>query len=425
MSFDNPDGEVVRPRIDAEKARTEEERMMMNDAKSWLAIGYIHPDKTHPKTGATPLHVAAAKGYLKVMEPPPQTQEIISDDSDKIKKELKTEQPNARPKVPEVPQVELEIQPEPAQNQSTVGDEIVQFKILPNFKFIRGPPQTFWTSLLPFLIALLVQDLSTLPRRRPPLLRSPSEKVLRKSVSGARKVLKLTKMRNCACYPSRFYQRYLELRAKIAGNSLSSLPATPMRSASLKEKHFASSAPVTPTTPTTPGGSKLSPANIFKNFFKSFVPPVRDEESETQRKAHAKRVRETRRSTQGVTLEEIKSAEQLVKKKQQQQLQQATQQLSNSEIDNIFKDYTIYYVPPPPPPGGFLAFRRRWENSDTPNSILGHSSKREGSGRLHFRLGPPVIHRALFVSDDRTPCRIADRPLALRVCTRPRQDWAV
>ncbi|XP_032451982.1 protein phosphatase 1 regulatory subunit 12A isoform X8 [Nasonia vitripennis] len=73
-----------------------------------------------------------------------------------------------------------------------------------------------------------------------------------------------------------------------------------------------------PATPTTPGGSKLSPGNIFKNFFKSFVPPVRDEESETQRKAHAKRVRETRRSTQGVTLDEIKSAEQLVKKKQQQ-----------------------------------------------------------------------------------------------------------
>lgn len=53
--------------------------------------------------------------------------------------------------------------------------------------------------------------------------------------------------------------------------------------------------------------------NFF--FFRSFVPPARDEESETQRKAHAKRVRETRRSTQGVTLEEIKSAEQLVKKK--------------------------------------------------------------------------------------------------------------
>jgi len=49
------------------------------------------------------------------------------------------------------------------------------------------------------------------------------------------------------------------------------------------------------------------------------VPPVRDEEHEIQRKAHAKRVRETRRSTQGVTLEDLKSAEQLVKKKQQQE----------------------------------------------------------------------------------------------------------
>ena len=48
------------------------------------------------------------------------------------------------------------------------------------------------------------------------------------------------------------------------------------------------------------------------------MPPVREEESETQRKAHAKRVRETRRSTQGVALEDIKSAEQYVKNQQQQ-----------------------------------------------------------------------------------------------------------
>ncbi|XP_067613480.1 protein phosphatase 1 regulatory subunit 12A isoform X3 [Eurosta solidaginis] len=73
------------------------------------------------------------------------------------------------------------------------------------------------------------------------------------------------------------------------------------------------SASTTPTTTTTK--PKMSAGTIFKNFFKSFVPPVRDEESETQRKAHAKRVRETRRSTQGVTLDEIKSAEELVKKK--------------------------------------------------------------------------------------------------------------
>ncbi|PNF26962.1 hypothetical protein B7P43_G12695 [Cryptotermes secundus] len=109
----------------------------------------------------------------------------------------------------------------------------------------------------------------------------------------------------------------------------SPLPTSQIRSPAMGS--VSSASPSTPSTPTTPGGSKLSPGNIFKNFFKSFVPPVRDEESETQRKAHAKRVRETRRSTQGVTLEEIKVAEQLVKKKNQQQLHQATQQLSNHE----------------------------------------------------------------------------------------------
>ncbi|XP_068239600.1 protein phosphatase 1 regulatory subunit 12A-like isoform X2 [Palaemon carinicauda] len=67
-----------------------------------------------------------------------------------------------------------------------------------------------------------------------------------------------------------------------------------------------------------PAASKMTPGSVIKNFFKSFVPPSRDEESETQRKAHAKMVRSTRRSTQGVTLEDIKSAEQLMKNKQQQ-----------------------------------------------------------------------------------------------------------
>merc|ERR1719204_2737548 len=67
---------------------------------------------------------------------------------------------------------------------------------------------------------------------------------------------------------------------------------------------------------------------------RSFVPPVRDEEHEIQRKAHAKRVRETRRSTQGVTLEDLKSAEQLVKKKQQQENAQRTTELQQLAISS-------------------------------------------------------------------------------------------
>jgi len=52
--------------IDCDEARNEEERMMLEDAKEWLNIGDV-ADIPHPKTGATALHVAAAKGYIKVM----------------------------------------------------------------------------------------------------------------------------------------------------------------------------------------------------------------------------------------------------------------------------------------------------------------------------------------------------------------------
>jgi hypothetical protein len=67
------------------------------------------------------------------------------------------------------------------------------------------------------------------------------------------------------------------------------------------------------------------------------VPPTRDEESETQRKAHAKRVRETRRSTQGVTLDEIKSAEQLVKMKN------ANNNTANSSSENVSRFIIFYF----------------------------------------------------------------------------------
>ncbi|XP_076169896.1 myosin binding subunit isoform X9 [Ptiloglossa arizonensis] len=95
----------------------------------------------------------------------------------------------------------------------------------------------------------------------------------------------------------KFYEQYLALRARIKALSCPTL-------------HCCNAATPTHTNTTTRSAS-------LRETHRSFVPPVRDEESETQRKAHAKRVRETRRSTQGVTLDEIKSAEQLVKKKQQ------------------------------------------------------------------------------------------------------------
>ncbi|XP_043502566.1 protein phosphatase 1 regulatory subunit 12A isoform X2 [Polistes fuscatus] len=155
----------------------------------------------------------------------------------------------------------------------------------------------------------------------------------------------------------KFYEQYLALHARIKASSCPTLhrcnAVSPThtnattRSASLRETHRKEIKLNLELSRTPQGSNTLSPTSVSKTsplsalpttttttantmtttiatspvplnqIRRSFVPPVRDEESETQRKAHAKRVRETRRSTQGVTLDEIKSAEQLVKKKQQ------------------------------------------------------------------------------------------------------------
>lgn len=53
--------------IDCEEARHSEERLMLTDAKNWLRSDASEADTPHPRTGATALHVAAAKGYCKVL----------------------------------------------------------------------------------------------------------------------------------------------------------------------------------------------------------------------------------------------------------------------------------------------------------------------------------------------------------------------
>lgn len=53
--------------IDCEASRNREEQRMLEDAQHWLTTQYLK-DRPHPKTGATALHVAAAKGYIKVLK---------------------------------------------------------------------------------------------------------------------------------------------------------------------------------------------------------------------------------------------------------------------------------------------------------------------------------------------------------------------
>lgn len=53
--------------VDLEAAKRMEEEQIMSDARTWLNEG-PPSDVQHPRTGATPLHVAAAKGYVEALK---------------------------------------------------------------------------------------------------------------------------------------------------------------------------------------------------------------------------------------------------------------------------------------------------------------------------------------------------------------------
>ncbi|CAM2110148.1 unnamed protein product [Caretta caretta] len=58
--------EIAKRGVDVAAAKREEEELMLQDTRQWLNAGRID-DTRHPKTGASALHVAAAKGYIEVM----------------------------------------------------------------------------------------------------------------------------------------------------------------------------------------------------------------------------------------------------------------------------------------------------------------------------------------------------------------------
>ncbi|XP_075773587.1 protein phosphatase 1 regulatory subunit 12C isoform X2 [Pelodiscus sinensis] len=58
--------EIAKRGVDVAAAKREEEELMLQDTRQWLNAGRIE-DTRHPQTGASALHVAAAKGYIEVM----------------------------------------------------------------------------------------------------------------------------------------------------------------------------------------------------------------------------------------------------------------------------------------------------------------------------------------------------------------------
>ncbi|XP_064119859.1 protein phosphatase 1 regulatory subunit 12A-like isoform X14 [Macrobrachium nipponense] len=414
--------EIETRGIDCDASRNEEERMMLEDAQRWLAAGFL-ADRPHPKTGATALHVAAAKGYSKVMsllleagsdinaqdldgwtplhaaahwcqrdaveilcehmadmdkqnfvgqtayDVADSTLLLLMDELKRKQKALKLvntnkqQVPRKRKTSPHREHSNKKEREDLRESDGTSDDEsssdvddeessedttssdssdssesdseeeddndddsakenedgglsgsctralsplhyLVEKKNKVNKEknpqIIPTSPDKNNTRTVPQAKGENAMDESEVQSwRRPSSLRKPLQDDKNQEVS--RTISTPTRVNNRESED--LTGKRISLPEKDERNHVDSMA----RVTSLQEPLVSTNSVLTTNT-----------SQPVRSIGRSFVPPSRDEESETQRKAHAKMVRSTRRSTQGVTLEDIKSAEQLMKNKQQQ-----------------------------------------------------------------------------------------------------------
>ncbi|XP_061382483.1 protein phosphatase 1 regulatory subunit 12C isoform X3 [Danaus plexippus] len=413
--------------IDCEKSRNAEVNKLLSDAKNWAAHGYV--EVRDPKTGGTPLHVAAAKGYIDVAQTlldecnvdpdcvdyegwsplhaaalwgqkeaaailikygadpnlknysgqtcldlvDPSISTWLAEAALKAPRRINNNNNNINklksPLRNDVKRVELQIT---GQDDNIINDKPPAPEIVP--KADCKPPKRRAPS--PEAEFAENEETEDAPSwRRSASFRNRQQENSRENKPSNNNLDNDTILRRTHSFENdkTFYQRYRDVTARIKASSCPSIPPTTIEigrtnnvatnedahnrvsATDRREKETPNTSAATSTTTTqtsvrrispterrdrdvptvtsanasptntqstvrrispTERSGNASPTNTTQTTVRrSFVPPVRDEESETQRKAHAKRVRETRRSTQGVTLDEIKSAEQLVKKK--------------------------------------------------------------------------------------------------------------
>ncbi|CAL1263516.1 unnamed protein product [Larinioides sclopetarius] len=381
--------------IDCDDARSEEERIMLEDARL-IAAGTVDAnDRIHPRTGATPLHVAAAKGYVEVMKILVSASvDLNAQDNDgwtPLHAAAHWCQKEACALLADN-LANMDIQTPAGQTCFDVADpEVV--KLLEELKKKQASMQKERPE-----IQAILQRTST----RPPLKRRTS--VTRMSgQEKSKSVMKDTKAERAQIENLTLPEEETEeekekkqntnidlFRTPSTENSSNVALGKPLRKppnrdtpeSPVKKEHEEERIPswkkvlrraAEESMNTDANDSevilkrpkKLNEDNKekgdeagnkdgyrchyikMKAMRRPTISPVRDDESELQRKAHAKRVRETRRSTQGVLLEDIKSAElqYLINTQQEAAKRQAEEANIDKPLENNKTDAVPSDVP--------------------------------------------------------------------------------
>ncbi|RVE76559.1 hypothetical protein OJAV_G00009820 [Oryzias javanicus] len=296
--------------VDLEAAKRLEEEQIMKDARVWLAEG--PPDNVHhPRTGATPLHVAAAKGYIEALKILCQCGlDVSATDHDgwtPLHAAAHWGQEEACRILAEQ-LCNMQARSNAGLTPFEVADESVE-GLLEEL----SQKQDNWRNEQSKLDRQNQQGPPASGKRR-------RSSVCRMSSKDKLSVQDQSKERGVSGSLSEEKESSPESSTVSSPDSESVTTAGPAEKTSEekeeeKEQDKASRTARVQPTPQARDAAAESPNTDKKQQQpKQFQAPVRDEESESQRKARSRLMRQSRRSTQGVTLTDLKEAEKNVGK---------------------------------------------------------------------------------------------------------------
>lgn len=294
---------ILTQGMDLEAAKRAEEEWIMLDARHWLTDG-LPANLCQPRTGATPLHVAAAKGYLEAIKLLCQCGlDVSAKDCDgwtPLHAAAHWGQSDACRLLAEQ-LCDMEAHSNGGQSPFDVADESVA-SLLEELSKRQANWRTEQQN------SQIANANAANKKRRSSVCRMSSrDKISVQDQSKERGVSGEVELSD---------ERESSPESSTVSSPESIVPSsgtTEEKEVKANDQDRASRTAVVPPTPQKRESPAESPSNTSGDGRK-YQAPVRDEESEFQRKARSRLMRQSRRSTQGVTLTDLKEAERSIVK---------------------------------------------------------------------------------------------------------------